>query len=192
MTLLILGLVLFLGMHSIRIVANDSRTAWHARFGEMGWKTGYSLVSLAGLVLIVIGYGLARQQPIVVWTPPIPMRHIAALLTAIAFVLLAATYVPRNRIKSSLHHPMVLSVKVWAVAHLLANGNLADILLFGSFLIWAVLCFSAARRRDRAAGTRYPSGTMGATLATLAIGLVAWAVFAMGLHQRLIGVSPFG
>ena len=192
MTILILGLVIFLGMHSIRIFADDSRTALRARFGVLGWKAGYSIISLVGFVLIVVGYGMARQQPVVLWVPPIPMRHIAALLTAIAFVLLAATYVPSNRIKASLRHPMLLAVKVWALAHLLANGNLADVILFGSFLVWAILCFRASRQRDRAQATQYAAGTMGGTLATLAIGLVAWAAFAMSLHQRLIGVSPFG
>jgi uncharacterized membrane protein len=192
MTILILGLIIFLGMHSIRMVADERRTALRMRFGELGWKAGYALISLLGLVLVVHGYGLARQAPIVLWVPPLPMRHIAALLTAIAFVLLAAAYVPRNRIKSSLHHPMLLGVKVWALAHLLANGNLADLILFGSFLAWAIVCFSASRRRDRAAGTVYPAGTMGGTLATLAIALVAWAVFALWLHERWIGVRPFG
>jgi uncharacterized membrane protein len=192
MTILILGLIIFLGMHSIRMVADERRTALRTRFGAARWKAGYALISLIGLVLVVHGYGLARQAPIVLWVPPIPMRHIAALLTAIAFVLLAAAYVPHNRIKSSLHHPMLLGVKVWALAHLLANGNLADLILFGSFLAWAIVCFSASRRRDRAAGTSYPSGTMGGTLATLAVGLVAWAVFALWLHERWIGVRPFG
>jgi uncharacterized membrane protein len=192
MTILILGLVIFLGMHSMRIFADDSRTALLARFGMLGWKAGYSIISLVGFVLIVVGYGIARQQPVVLWVPPIPMRHIAALLTAIAFVLLAATYVPSNRIKASLRHPMLLAVKVWALAHLLANGNLADVILFGSFLVWAILCFRASRQRDRAQATRYAAGTMGGTLATLAVGLVAWALFAMGLHYALIGVRPFG
>jgi len=192
MTILILGLIIFLGMHSIRIFADERRTALRMRFGEPGWKAGYALVSLAGFALIVHGYGLARQTPIVLWLPPIPMRHVAALLTAIAFVLLAATYVPRNRIKSSLHHPMLLGVKVWALAHLLANGNLADLILFGSFLAWAIACFSASRKRDRMAGTHYRAGTMAGTLATLAVALVAWAVFALWLHERWIGVRPFG
>lgn len=192
MTILILGLIIFLGMHSIRIVADARRTALRARFGESAWKAGYGLISLAGLVLVIVGYGMARQAPIVLWLPPIPMRHIAALLTAISFVLLAAAYVPRNRIKSSLHHPMLLGVKVWAFAHLLANGNLADLILFGSFLAWAIVCFSASRRRDRIAGTRYVAGTMAGTLATLLVGLAAWAVFALWLHERWIGVRPFG
>jgi uncharacterized membrane protein len=192
MTILILGLIIFLGMHSVRMVDDARCTVLRKRFGEAGWKAGYALISLVGLVLIIHGYGLARQAPVVLWVPPIPMRHIAALLTAISFILLAATYVPRNRIKSSLHHPMLLGVKVWALAHLLANGNLADLILFGSFLAWAIVCFSSSRRRDRANGTIYPSGTMGGTLATLAVGLVAWVVFAMSLHQLLIGVRPFG
>jgi len=192
MTILILGLIIFLGMHSIRIVADERRTALRARFGESAWKAGYGLVSLIGLVLVSVGYGMARQDPLLVWAPPTAMRHVAALLTAIAFVLLAAAYVPRNRIKSSLHHPMLLGVKVWALAHLLANGTLADLVLFGSFLAWAIVCFSAARRRDRAAGTRYLAGTMAGTLATLVVGLAAWAMFALWLHERWIGVRPFG
>ena len=163
MTVLILGLVVFLGAHSMRIVADNWRTAQRKRLGENAWKGIYSVVSLAGFGLIVWGFGLARQQHVVLWVPPTAMRHVAALLTLIAFVLLAAAYVPRNAIKSRLHHPMVLSVKTWALAHLLANGTLADLLLFGAFLAWAVACFIAAKKRDRAAGTQYPAGTTGAT-----------------------------
>ena len=192
MTILILGLVIFLGMHSIRIFADERRTALCARFGEQAWKGAYALISLAGFALIIWGFGLARQEPLVVWSPPTAMRHIAALLTALSFVLLAATYLPRNGIKASLHHPMLLGVKVWALAHLLANGTLADLILFGSFLVWAAFCFRAARQRDRAASTLYPAGTMGGTLASLAVGLLAWAVFAFWLHGLLIGVRPFG
>ena len=91
------------------------------------------------------------------WTPPVWTRHAAALLTLPAFILLAAAYVPRNAIKARLGHPMLLGTKLWAAAHLLANGNVADVLLFGGFLVWATLCFRAAKGRDRAAGTTYPS-----------------------------------
>ena len=192
MTILILGLAIFLGMHSIRIWGDGRRAALRARVGEPAWKGVYSLVSLLGFGLLVWGFGLARQDSPVVWQVPLAMRHIAALLTLLAFVFLAATYMPRNAIKARLHHPMLLGVKVWAFAHLLANGKLADIVLFGSFLGWAILCFIAARRRDRADGTTYPAGTMGATLATVAVGMVAWAVFAFWLHGVLIGVRPFG
>lgn len=191
MTILLIGLVIFLGVHSTRIVADGWRSAQIARIGPGPWKLGYAVLSLIGFYLLLWGYGMARQTPVVLWTPPVAMRHIASLLTLIAFVLLAATYVPRNGIKARLHHPMVLSVKLWAFAHLLANGTLADVLLFGGFLVWAVLSFRAARRRDRAAGTRYPSGSVAGTLATVVVGTVAWVAFAFWLHAWLIGVRPF-
>ena len=192
MTFLVLGLILFLGAHSTRALADGWRSAMIARLGEGTWKGMYSLLSLAGFVLICYGYGLARAEPVVLWVPPVWTRHLAAVLTIPAFILLAAAYVPGNRIKAAVGHPMVAGVKVWALAHLLANGNLADVLLFGSFLIWAVLSFRAARGRDRAAGTRYPAGLASRTLATIGIGLVAWAAFAFALHGWLIGVKPLG
>jgi uncharacterized membrane protein len=192
MTYLVLGLLVFLGVHSVRIVADDWRTQSRLRLGEMPWKVLYSVASLLGFGLIVWGFGLARQQPVQLWSPPIGMRHVASLLTLIAFVLLAATYVPGNGIKSRLHHPMILAVKVWALAHLLANGNIAHVVLFGSFLAWSIFSFSAARKRDRAAGTRYAGGTAGATGITVAIGFGLWIVFALWLHGWLIGVRPFG
>jgi uncharacterized membrane protein len=192
MTFLILGLIVFLGVHSTRIVADDWRTAQLKRLGEGAWKGIYSLLSLAGFGLIIWGFGLARQEPVVLWMPPVAMRHVAALLTLIAFILLAAAYVPRNAFKSRMHHPMVLAVKVWAFAHLLANGKLADLVLFGAFLAWAVVSFIAARKRDRAAGTQYPAGTAGGTAATVVAGAAAWVAFAFWLHGALIGVRPFG
>ncbi len=192
MTMLILGLILFLGVHSTRIVAEGWRTSVRARVGELPWKGVYSLLSIAGFVLIIWGYGLARQQPVPLWSPPMGMRHLAALLTLIAFVLLAATYVPRNSIKARLHHPMVLGVKTWAVAHLLTNGNVADVLLFGSFLVWAVFSFRAARQRDRAAHTVYPAGTTAGTATAVVVGIAAWGVFAFWAHVLLIGVRPMG
>jgi len=192
MTLLLLGLALFLGVHSTRIVAEGWRTATIARVGEKPWKVIYSLLSIAGFVLLVIGYGAARQSPVVLFAPPIWTRHLAALLTIPAFVLLVAAYVPGNAIKRAIGHPMMAGVKIWALAHLLANGTLADVLLFGTFLAWAVLGFIAARRRDRAAGTTYPAGPGSRTAITVVVGLVAWAVFAVALHRPLIGVGPFG
>jgi uncharacterized membrane protein len=192
MTLLLLGLALFLGVHSTRIVAEGWRTSTIARVGEKPWKVIYSLLSIAGFVLLVIGYGAARQSPVVLFAPPVWTRHLAALLTIPAFVLLVAAYVPGNAIKRTIGHPMVAGVKVWALAHLLANGTLADLLLFGTFLAWAVLGFIAARRRDRAAGTTYPAGPGSRTAITVVVGLVAWAVFAFALHRPLIGVAPFG
>ena len=192
MLVLLLGLLVFLGVHSIRIVADGWRTATLARIGEPAWKGVFALLSVVGFVLIVWGFSLARQQPVQLWMPPRGMRHLAALLTLIAFVLLAATYVPRNAIKARLHHPMVLSVKVWALAHLLANGNLAHVVLFGTFLVWAALSFRAARARDRVAGTVYPAGTAAGTGITLVVGVASWALFAFWAHGALIGIRPIG
>lgn len=192
MTLLILGLILFLGTHSARVFGEGPRTALQARLGELGYKGAYAVASLAGLVLIVVGYGATRESPQIVWIAPIWTRHLAALLTLASFVLLAAAYVPGNAIKARLHHPMVLGVKVWTLAHLLANGMLADILLFGGFLLWAVLSFRAARRRDRAAGTAYPAGRAAPTGVAVGLGVLAWALTAFWAHGLLFGVKPFG
>jgi uncharacterized membrane protein len=192
MTLLLLGLILFLGVHSTRIVADSWRTAMLARLGEGGWKGAYALASAAGLTLIVIGYGQARLAPVDLWMPPLWTRHAASALVLPAFVLLTAAYVPGNSIKARLGHPMVLGTKVWALAHLLANGRLADVFLFGGLLLWAVLAFRSARARDRAAGLVRPAGRTAPTVITLVVGLVAWAAFAMFLHLPLMGVRPFG
>jgi uncharacterized membrane protein len=192
MLILVAGLLLFLGPHSVRIVADDWRAARLASLGEKRWKGLYSLVSIAGFVLLVWGYGLARHDPVVLWEAPVWARHLAAPLMLIAMVLIAASQVPRNHVRSVLHHPMVLSVKVWAVAHLIANNTLADLVLFGSFLLWAVLDFRSARRRDRANGTVYPPGTARGTVITLVAGVGAWALFAFWAHGFLFGVRPLG
>lgn len=192
MGVLVLGLALFLGMHSVRIVADPWRSAMRTRLGAAPWKLGYTLVSVLGLVLIVWGYGQARQQPVVLWQPPAAMHAVAALLLLPAFVMLAASKGPANGVRGRLRHPQLLGVKLWAFAHLLANGTLADVLLFGGFLVWAVLCFRAARQRDRAQNIVYATGTPRHTAITIAIGVVAWAVFGFWLHGPLIGVQPFG
>jgi len=192
MTYLILGLVIFLGVHSVRIVADDWRTQTRARIGVLPWKGLYAVASGIGFGLIVWGFGLARQQPVQLWSPPGSMRHLASLLTLISFVLLVAAYVPGNGIKARMHHPMVLGVMLWALAHLLSNGNIGHLVLFGSFLVWAMFDFRAARRRDRVAGTQYPRGTAGATGITVAVGVGLWMAFALWLHGLLIGVRPLG
>jgi len=192
MPYLILGLIIFLGVHSIRIFADGWRTETRARLGEGPYKGVYSLVSLVGFGLIVWGFGVARETPQMLWLPPVGMRHVAASLTLLAFVFLAAAYVPGNSIKAKVHHPMVLSVKTWALAHLLATGNLAHVLLFGSFLVWGVLVFISSRERDRREQVQYPAGTLGATTLTVVVGGVAWSAFAFGLHGLLIGIRPLG
>ena len=205
---LVLGLIVFLGAHSLRIVAEDWRAQVIDRVGLAAWKAAVSLASLVGLALLAWGYALARQTPVVLWEPPLAMRHVAALLTLLAFVLLVAAYVPGNWMKVRLRHPMVLGVKLWALAHLLANGTLADLLLFGSVLVWAVFDYRAACRRGGAAATnggnddeddaadtdpdpRHVVSPV-ATVATLVVGTVAWAGFAFWLHAALFGVAPFG
>lgn len=190
MALLIAGLIVFLSVHSVRIFADDWRTAQIAKVGPKVWKGGYALLSLIGLVLIVWGYGLARQSPVVLYTTPAWTRHSAALLTLGAFVLIAAAYVPQTRIKARVGHPMVAGVKVWAFAHLLANGTLADVVLFGSFLLWAVFSYRAALRRDIAANVAYVIGPMSRDITAVAIGALAWTAFTFWLHEWLIGVRP--
>lgn len=192
MVYLILGLCIFLGLHSVRMVADGWRTRTIVRVGESTYKGMYSVLSVIGLGLIIWGFGVARETPVMLWMPPVGMRHAASLLTLIAFIFMAATYVPKNAIKARLHHPMVLSVKTWALAHLLANGSVAHVLLFGSFLSWAVVNFIVARKRDRAAGTVYAAGTASGTAITVVVGSVAWAAFALWLHGLLIGIRPFG
>jgi uncharacterized membrane protein len=190
MPVLILGLVLFLGAHSLRIFADDWRRRQIARLGEKKWKGLYSLVAIIGFVLICWGFGLARQHPVLLYTPLPWLVRLNALFTLVAFVLLAAARVPRNGIKARLHHPQVLAVKTWAFGHLLATGMLHDVVLFGAFLLWAVVLFAASRRRDRREGTVYPPGTFGGTAITVVVGVVAWVLFAFWLHALLIGVKP--
>ena len=192
MLYLVLGLLLFLGVHSVRIVADSWRTRMIERTGLYPWKGIYTLLSLAGFALLVWGYGEARQVPVILYDPPLFTRHLAALLVLIAFVLVAAAYVPGNHIKAMVGHPMYAGIKVWAFAHLLSNGRLADVILFGAFLIWSIAGFIAARRRDRRAGTVYPAGVAALSALTAIAGFVLWAVFAFWAHRWLIGVGPFG
>jgi len=192
MSMLLIGLVVFLGAHSVRIFAEDWRSARVQKMGAGAWKGAYALVSIVGFVLIVWGYGETRAMPVELWQPPIWTRHLAALLTLPAFVLLAAAYVPGTRIKAAVKHPMVLGVKLWAFAHLIANGRLADVILFGAFLLWAILDFRAARRRDRITGAVYKAGPALRDVIAIGVGILAWAVFAMYLHAAWIGVRPFG
>ena len=191
MTILLAGLVLFLGIHSTRIVADGFRARQLAGMGEGSWKLLYTAISFAGLGLIIWGYGLARQAPVALYDPPAWTRHIAALLMLISFVLTVAAYVPRNHFKAKIGHPMLAGTKVWAFAHLLSNGTLADVLLFGGFLAWAILCFVSMRKRDRAAGKTYAPGTTKGDVVTVLVGTALWVGFAFWAHAWLFGVRPF-
>ncbi|CAG9242207.1 NnrU family protein [Paraburkholderia caribensis] len=192
MSILILGLLLFLGGHSVRIFAEDWRKARIARMGEKNWKAAYSVVSLIGFVLIIWGYGIARREPTVLWSPPLWAPHLAGLLTLAAFILLPAAHAPGNHFKAIFRHPMTLGVALWALAHLLANGTLNALVLFGAFLVWAVLDFAAALRRDRVEGVVYPSGALSRDVMPVVAGVILWVAFAFLLHGWLIGVKPFG
>ncbi|MFC3853284.1 NnrU family protein [Salinispirillum marinum] len=192
MAVMILGLILFLGIHSVRLVSDSARDHWMNRLGEGPWKGLYTVISLVGFVLIIWGYGLARQNMVWLWVPPVALAHIAALLMLFSFIFLVAAFVPGTHIKARLGHPMVLGVKVWALAHVLSNGTLADVILFGSFLVWSVAIYAKARRRDRANGVTYKAISAQRDAIAVVIGLVAWGVFALFLHGWLIGVKPFG
>jgi len=206
MLTLIAGLALFIGAHAVRLVSETTRDALVSRLGPLAYKGLVSLVSLAGLVLMVKGYGMARADPVALWSPWSGGRHIAALFSLVGFVLVVAAYVPRNTLRARLGHPMVLGIKIWALGHLIANHTLADLVLFGSLLVWAVLSFRAARRRDaRAREQIVHTGSDGqgqdravvapsrlADLAVIVIGLALYGAFAFHLHATLIGVRPFG
>jgi len=192
MAILILGLIAFLGLHSVRVVAEPWRTRQRAALGEMGWKILYSVASIGAFVLLVWGFSLARVNAPVIWSPPRAFHYVTAVLVLLSFVLFAAAYVPGTQIKAKIGHPMTAGVKTWAFAHLLSAGSLADLLLFGAFLVWAVAVFVSARRRDRAAGLVRPAGNLVRDALALVIGAVAWFVFAGWLHEALIGVRALG
>jgi len=202
MTWLIFGLVLFLSAHSTRIFADAWRTRTVEAWGEKPFKAAYALVSLVGFYGLIVGYAEVRLEPVFLWQPPIATRHISVLLMLFASILLVATYIPANHFKVRLGHPMVLSVKVWALAHLLSNGNLADLLLFGAFLAWSVMNFKSARARDRAkaeiqaqvSGQTSPPTLpkISATLMAVVGGAVLWGLITFVLHAQVVGVSPLG
>lgn len=189
MLYLVVGLIVFLGMHSMRIAGDAWRDRLIQGIGLARFKMLYTLASLVGFVMLVYGFGLARDTPVVLWTPPSAMKHVAYLLTMVAMVLMAAVYVPHNAIKAKLHHPMVLAVKTWALGHVLANGTLAHLLLFGGMLLWSVLLFKASRARDKRNAVVYAPGNIASTVLTLEIGFAMWLLFVGWAHGWLIGVQ---
>lgn len=192
MTILVLGLLIFLGVHSLSIFADDFQARAKAKLGVNAWKAIYALVSIAGFVLIIWGFSLARQHPVLLYVPLPGMKHANSLFTLVAFILVAAAYVPRNHMKAKIGHPMLAGTKLWAFGHLLATGFLHDVVLFGAFLIWAVVLFVVSRRRDRRNGVVYPRGGLAGDLVALVVGIAAWAGFAFWAHLHWIGRSPFG
>ena len=183
---LLLGLLLFLGIHSISIFAPAARDRWAASMGANLWRALYSILSIIGFVLLIRGYAAARLDPVVLYVPPGWTRHVVMLLMLPVFVMLFAAYLP-GRIRSALKHPMLVAVKLWAVAHLLANGMLADVLLFGGFLAWAVLDRISLKRRVQRPIAAAPASRWN-DLAAVVLGLAAYAAFVLWLHRQLIGV----
>jgi len=186
MNILLLGLVLFIGVHSVSIVNDPWRNRMASRMGEWSWKGVYALVSIAGFALIVWGYGLARQDPVVLYTPPAWLHSVAMVLLVPVFPLLLAAYLP-GRIQAAARHPMLAATKLWAVAHLLANGMLADVLLFGVFLVWAVLDRISMKRRTQRPVPGIPPSRANDLMAVVG-GLALYAAFVLWLHGWLIGV----
>ena len=191
MELLIAGLLLFIGGHSVKLAAPAWRTQMIARIGLLPWKGIYSLIAASGIVLMVIGYGQARIDPLWLWQPPLWLRHVTILLTLPAFILLFASQIPGNILQAKIGHPMYAGIKVWSFSHLLANGGVHDILLFGSLMIWGILGFLISRRRDKASGVKKTYKGLSRDLITLSVALGVWAAVAFWLHALLIGVKPF-
>jgi len=184
---LVLGLVLFLGMHSFSIFAVDLRDRLVAK-SERGWKLFYAVVSLVGFVLIVRGYGEIRQSPTILYVAPAWLYHVAAVLLLPTFVFFLAPYLP-GRIKRTLKHPQLVAVKLWAVAHLLVNGTLADVLLFGSFLGWAVADRISLKRRPARPVQGAPESGFN-DIILIVVGLALYAATVLWLHQLAFGVKP--
>lgn len=188
MLLLLLGIVLFFGMHSASILALPVRDRLAAS-SEMGWKAVYSILSLVGVVLMIKGYADLRHTPTVLYVPPTWLRHVAALLLLPVFAFFIAPYFP-GRIKRALQHPQLVAIKAWAAAHLLVNGTLADVLLFGSFLIWAVVDRISLKGREARPMPGAPESARN-DIIIIVVGLALYAAFVFWLHELLFGVRPF-
>ncbi len=185
MAWLVLGIVVFIGMHSLRLAAPEFRENMVARLGIGPWKGIYSLLSLIGLAAIIWGYGIARQDPVFLYYPPYWLSHLTALLMFFALVLAVSSDLPTGRIKQAVKHPLLIGTKTWAVAHLLVNGDLASVLLFGGLLVWAVIALIKIKRR----GDPDPVATSSwSDFAAIAIGAALWAAIVWWLHEWLIGI----
>lgn len=189
MTLLILGIILFLATHLIRVVAPGFRLTMIDRFGETGWRVINSVLSLVSLIVLIWGYATA---PVInVWFPPMGLSHLTITLMLIATICLVAGFLPAGHIATKTKHPIVLSIKIWAAAHLIANGDLASILMFGALLAWGVVLRINYKRRLRA-GDLVLRPFVSARFDAIAVvlGLVVWALVTFKLHELLIGVAP--
>jgi uncharacterized membrane protein len=190
MVILVLGLVIFLGLHSTRVFAESLRANAIARLGEGAWKGTYSLLSIIGFFLIVLGFAQARWNVVELWTPPAWTRQTTILLMLFSAILMAAYIFKKSHIAVAAHHPMLWSVAIWAAGHLLSNGSSADLVLFGAFFVWAVADLRSSYARDRRNAMTYPAPNWGATIGAVLLGVVMWIALLGGLHLRLFGESP--
>ena len=191
MLILVMGLVIFFFVHSVRLVAPNWREKSMAIHGEMRWKMRFGMITLIAVGLIVMGYSQARLEPVWLWFPPVWTRHLAGLLVLVALFFVGSALVPNTTMKKKVGYPMIIAIKIWAFAHLISNGSLADVILFGSFLVWSIVSFAVYRRRDRKAGV-VPDQESGVQfdLAAFTFAMVTWFAIAFYLHQAIIGVSP--
>ena len=191
MLLLVISLILFFAIHLVRVVAPGWRASVIASKGERAWKLGYSLVSIVTLVAVIYSFGEARQTTGILYTPPVWMAHLSSLLMLVAMICLVASLMPPGHIARRTKHPMVLSVKIWALAHLLANGETASVLLFAGFLAWGVVLRIALKRRERSGElVRRPFVSARYDAFAVVAGVVIWLAFIWRLHVWLIGVQP--
>ncbi|MEP0520423.1 MAG: NnrU family protein [Hyphomicrobiales bacterium] len=190
MTILIIGLALFLGAHSTRIFLEPLRMSIINASGDGLWKAGHTVLSVAGLVLIVLGFRSAAPDAQALWVPPFALLHVVPLLMLLSFIILVAAYVPAGRIKGTLKHPMVVAVVIWSGAHLLVNGMEHEVYLFGAFFVWAVLNFLSARWRDRQMALTYIPGPLRNDLICIVLGTLLWAGFVFFAHEWLFGIAP--
>lgn len=187
MSILIAGLIIFFGIHSVSILNENWRDRMMARIGEGPWKGTYSLVAIIGFILIIWGYGLARQESATLFFAPNWLRYLAMSLLLPVFPLMLSTYLP-GRIQRFARHPMLVATILWSFSHLLVNGQLADILLFGAFLLWAALDLYSMHRRTPRAVPGAPAARANDIIA-LTFGLALYGLFVVWLHASLVGIA---
>lgn len=190
MLILIVGLAIFFAVHSVRLFVPDWRKMAVTKAGLMSWRVRFSMLSLLSIGFIFMGYGEARLAPVWLWFPPTFMPHVTSLIMLVALFFFCSALVPKTTLRRVTGYPLYLSVKLWAFAHLLSNGNLADVLLFGSFLIWAIVSYAVFRRRDRNEGVKPEESNFRFDLIAFGFTLVSWFAIVLFFHKAVIGVSP--
>lgn len=190
LSILVVGLLVFVAVHSLGLFVPQLQQNFTAKHGKLAWRGIHSVFSLLSLVAIIWAYGMCRADPTFIWNPPVWTRHIALTFNLLMVILLTSSYIPNNHIKAKIGHPMYAAIKIWAFAHLLANGRLSDILLFGAFLIWAIMGFVINRKRDRLLEKSYGAGTLKGTVTVLVVALLVYFLIVKYLHVLAIGVSP--